>query len=394
MRLFQPTYTYRGAAKRTATWSVEFRDHMGTVRRLAVSRDRRLAQRWADHLERLLAHRAAGEPPPAELVRWLASLPDRLVARLAEWDILRPSSAAGLAPLDQHITAWAAALRAKGTGHRHIQTLERRVRDVFAVAGAIRWSDVATDRVQQAITRLGDERNSSARTRRAWVEAVRQFERWAVLEGRVASTPLERLVKPRPMPVRRRRALTPAEVQRLLRAAPPERALLYRLALESGLRVNELRRLRVADLDLDGPHPALRVRAQHAKNRRDATLPLRASLAAALREAIADRLPSAEVVRVSDKPASMLRRDLEAAGVEVEDASGRRVDFHALRHTFITALARSGAPVHVTQRLARHATPNLTLAVYTHVQDADLRDALDALPETTRPPADQAAENA
>ena len=55
-------------------------------------------------------------------------------------------------------------------------------------------------------------------------------------------------------------------------------------------------------------------------------------------------------------------------------------DFHALRHSFITALAMSKAPVKVIQSLARHSTPTLTLGVYAHVGLFDQTAALDALP--------------
>jgi len=42
------------------------------------------------------------------------------------------------------------------------------------------------------------------------------------------------------------------------------------------------------------------------------------------------------------------------------DGSGRAVDFHALRHTFITRLARSGVVPAVNKSLARHSGIVLT----------------------------------
>jgi site-specific recombinase XerD len=55
-----------------------------------------------------------------------------------------------------------------------------------------------------------------------------------------------------------------------------------------------------------------------------------------------------------------MRYDPEAAGVTAVDASGRAADFHALRHSDISALVKSPAPVKVVQTLARHSTPTLT----------------------------------
>jgi len=64
------------------------------------------------------------------------------------------------------------------------------------------------------------------------------------------------------------------------------------------------------------------------------------------------------------------------------DASGRVVDFHANRHTYITQLMQSGANVKVVQELARHSTPELTLNRYSHIGLHDTSAALNALPAT------------
>src|SRR5262249_18562869 len=58
---------------------------------------------------------------------------------------------------------------------------------------------------------------------------------------------------------------------------------------------------------------------------------------------------------------------------------------HALRHSYVSALAKSNAPVKIIQTLARHSTPTLTLGVYAHVGLFDQSAALDALPDLTRP---------
>jgi integrase len=76
----------------------------------------------------------------------------------------------------------------------------------------------------------------------------------------------------------------------------------------------------------------------------------------------------------------MLRRDLKRACIAYADAAGRVVDFHALRHTFITSLARAGVHPLKAKELARHSTITLTMDVYSHVDANELRDALDSVP--------------
>jgi hypothetical protein len=80
------------------------------------------------------------------------------------------------------------------------------------------------------------------------------------------------------------------------------------------------------------------------------------------------------------KGASMLRRDLEGAGMEYVDARGKVADFHSLRHTFITNLQRAGVSPRVAQSLARHSTITLTMGTYTHIGVYDERAGIESLP--------------
>ena len=82
--------------------------------------------------------------------------------------------------------------------------------------------------------------------------------------------------------------------------------------------------------------------------------------------------------------AEMIRIDQTAADVEYEDDRGRVADFHALRHTFISNLARAGVHPRNAQALARHSTIDLTMNVYTHVSVKDLAKDVEGLPAVGR----------
>ncbi|MHC4664849.1 MAG: tyrosine-type recombinase/integrase [Planctomycetota bacterium] len=56
------------------------------------------------------------------------------------------------------------------------------------------------------------------------------------------------------------------------------------------------------------------------------------------------------------------------------------MDFHALRHTYITNLVRGGIHPKLAMDLARHSDVNLTLGYYTHTFLSDRADALTNLP--------------
>ena len=68
-----------------------------------------------------------------------------------------------------------------------------------------------------------------------------------------------------------------------------------------------------------------------------------------------------------------------------KDESGRWVDFHALRHTFITGLVTGGVNPKVAQTLARHSVITLTMDRYTHLYAGDLASALNMLPDLSAP---------
>jgi integrase len=177
--------------------------------------------------------------------------------------------------------------------------------------------------------------------------------------------------------------------------------MLYRLALGTGFRASELASLVPDSFNLDGQPPTVTVEAGYSKHRRRDVQPIRRDLAAMLQPWLEGKTPGLPVFNMPDKPVKLVQADLAAARdawieeaasekerderekssfLKYRDAAGHVADFHALRHTFISRLVRSGVNVKVAQELARHSTPTLTLGRYAHVQLVDQTRALDALP--------------
>jgi len=165
-----------------------------------------------------------------------------------------------------------------------------------------------------------------------------------------------------------------------------ERALLYTLAVSTGLRAGEvLASLTWQSFDLDDSKPSVTVLAAYSKHRRDDVVPLRLDIAKQLTAwKIEQRTVEQSKLFTNfshNKAAKMLRKDLDVAAIAYRDDAGRYVDFHSLRHTFISNLARSGVSPKIAQSLARHSTIGLTKDTYTHIGLYDERAALDSLPE-------------
>jgi integrase len=222
---------------------------------------------------------------------------------------------------------------------------------------------------------------------------MKTFCGWLVAQGRAARSPVEHLEGPnaRVDPRHARRALSIEELRRLLEAARHgpvvlgmggrARALLYKLAVETGLRAGELSSLTVASFTLEGDRPVVRLRAAYSKRRREDLLPLRLDTAAELRGFLDGKGPDARAFGMpTGRLAAMLRADLAAAGLPYVDASGRYADFHSLRHACGSLLAAAGTHPKVAQALLRHSDINMTLTRYSHVLADQAAAAVEALP--------------
>ncbi len=123
--------------------------------------------------------------------------------------------------------------------------------------------------------------------------------------------------------------------------------------------------------------------AAYSKRRREDTLPLRSELVNELRLFLARLIPSALVFKMPkpDQIIDMLKADLAEAGIVYRDDAGRVVDFHALRHTFISNLAAGGVHPKTAQTLARHSTITLTMDRYSHSYRGEQSAALAVLPD-------------
>src|SRR5439155_7655861 len=166
-------------------------------------------------------------------------------------------------------------------------------------------------------------------------------------------------------PRRTRRALTPAELWQLVSVAG-ERAVVYLVAAFTGLRRGELERIEWRDVHVDGPQPYISVRSSIAKNATLVRQPLPSRIAAALRQCRpANVAPHDLVLKRLIPRMNRFRADLAAADIPYIDAKSEYADFHGLRTTFGTELAKSRLPVRVAMELMRHSDVKLTTKIYT-----------------------------
>lgn len=382
MHLYQRTYKGAdGERKRARTWWLVA--HVGG-QRIHVStrsRDRRAAGLIASDIVRRAELRRAGIVDP------FASQRERA--------------------LDAHLEDFLTTLRARGVVPKYVRDRADCLAAYVAHGHHRSLSDLTLVTASAYVQEV-KARGLSARSVNRHVQALKQLGRWLEKGRRVQFDPFSDLKQQNEKEDRRheRRALTPEEAGRLLDAARDRplheaqalrvrvgvseaererltrlgetRALIYAIALGTGLRAGEIRRLRWRDLE----GGQVRIPAASAKSRRDQSVPMHARLQEML-DAYRPQgnQPGDTVVPRGAFPNTLtFHRDREAAGIARADESGYVIDFHALRTTYVSWLAATGAHPRSAQALARHADIETTMQRYTDPRLLDLRAAVQRLP--------------
>ena len=427
MRLFKPSYTSAAGPRKTRNWYLEFSDHLGTVRRLPAFTDKRQSEDLGRQIERLIACRSTNARPDLATSKWIEAMPPKLRDRLAAIGLLDAAHVASYRGLSEHLKEYRQTLEAQGCDPKYIRQAIAQIERVTGECGFVFWGDVDALKVERFLLGLREGKNAIGhRTFNDYITAVKAFAAWAVQKGRISSSPLATLSRVTITDATERRALDVDEVRWLLATTETaaerhgmsgaERALCYRLAIETGLRANELRSLTRASFLLAGDTPTVTVEKGSTKNRQGAMIDLSTSLAKPLADHLEAKMPGAAAFNVpdSDETAAMLRDDLAdartawlatlPAGEQREagerssfladvDAAGRVVVFHSLRHTRGVWLAQQGASFKELQELMRLSDAQL-VARYTKSFRMTGRRLVDGSPDLSPPPALQQQQRA
>jgi integrase len=273
-------------------------------------------------------------------------------------------------PFGEHLAAYDAHLLAKGATKVHREDTGRYLDRLAADCAFHTLPDLRREALDRWLARRTTD-GMSARSRNAYRNALVAFCNWCVETSRLVANPFAAVPKANEKadPRRQRRAMTEAELVRLLDVAKErpllealtvrkgprkgeryanvrpevrvrlerlgrERALIYKTLLLTGLRKNELASLTVAQLHLEEPVPFASLDAADEKNREGNSLPLRDDLASDLRDWLATKLQTMQEealeqggpiparlppdTPVFDVPAALVKildRDLVLAGI-------------------------------------------------------------------------------
>lgn len=355
---------FRSKAKK---WYGQLKDAQGRIRRMPLCTDKAAARQMLDAIVRRVEREEAG--------------------------LIDPLTDHRRTPLDDHLEQYRSYLEAKDNTERHVRETVGQIKKVLAGCGFRYIADLDSEKVSHY---LKQRRKAGMSTERSnhYVRSMKAFTRW-MEPKRVARDPLRDLKTQDAAKDRRlvRRALTTEEFNRLIEKTRDskaircgltgrDRAMLYLVAAYTGLRASELADLTPDNFNLDDM--TLNLGAASTKNGKDAEIPLHHGLVEQL-ERLMDGRPRDSALwpgrwAANRQAASMLRPDLEDAGIPYMDRRGETFDFHALRGQFVTQMDRAGVSLVKAQRLARHSSPHLTANLYTHHRTHDLKPEVDKLP--------------
>jgi integrase len=177
---------------------------------------------------------------------------------------------------------------------------------------------------------------------------------------------------------RRTRVLSSEEEERLMAEAAPHLRPIIQMALQTGMRLQEILRLRIDDVDFS--QDTVMIRPEVNKTGKLDCIPLPHSLKLMLRNLIQENSGRTEnVFNYSDprtgryRPISSIQHGFQAA---CKRAKVMGLQFRDLRRTFGTRLHQKGVDSLIIQRLLRHSSFKISEQVYIQSNMRMMREAV------------------
>jgi len=395
MSLFRAEYKDRqGQKKKSGKWYIDFSDHLQIRHKMPAFSDRRQSEALERNIKSLVNCRTSGLEPDTRLNQWLETIPTRLFKKLVSWGLIEGQRAEITKPLAEHIRDYVQNLKAKGFSKDYVVRTKNRLKRIVDGCRFYFFRDITQSAIETYIGKLRNEGFGDT-TAGHYLDALKRFFNWAAEDLRIVNNPIVR-VKKSARNSKRKGVLTPEQFIGLIKTTfeknvlvgkitGQERAVLYMLGGTTGIRRNELLNLVWDDINLSGDNAFVRVRASIAKSGKEALQPIPpmvVSLLTALKASItpksADRVFSSFGRWINT--AGLIRDDLTAAQIPLEDREGNEIVFHSLRNSYISWLANSQTPAKIIQKLARHSSFSLTFDTYARTFEGAEQKALNFLP--------------
>ncbi len=272
---------------------------------------------------------------------------------------------------------------AKRTRIEYVNDLEDLI-GFFEQGGLTQVDQVTIPSLEQYLAEL-DRRGYAGATRKRKYSSLRSLFRFLCINGYIGEDISQRLPPPH-YENKEPRVLSEVEYKQLLRACAyePRDAAIIELLLQTGIRLSELTRLTLDDIELPAQinHEAANVgimRILAGKGRKDRTLPLNYKACKAIRAYLRMR-PKVEENEIFINKFS---RPLGPRGVQIlvrkymDEAEIKGATVHSLRHTFGTHHVARGTSLRTVQEALGHKdlkTTSIYVSLAREVMNKELQE--------------------
>jgi integrase/recombinase XerD len=284
----------------------------------------------------------------------------------------KESSISKVEGLDKALSSFTKRISISYSSSSTVNTYRRAVRDISLFHGCLPDA-LETDQILDYLHYLKDKELSWAKIKLD-AAGIRYYFREMMHDEQMASSiPYPKEEKSLPL------ILSRAELKKLFSAAQnPKHRVILRLIYGSGLRRNELARLRIKDVETDDGKCRLRI--NKSKGGKDRYTVLSGKLLPELRAYYIACRPKEYLFNGQKKGQPMshellryiMSKALERSGIQKE------VSLHTLRHCFASHALEDGMNIRSLQQLLGHASLQSAM-IYLHVSEVPLTGAFSPL---------------
>jgi site-specific recombinase XerD len=268
-----------------------------------------------------------------------------------------------------HLAGYENYLTQKGDSPDYIRKVLNNVRKVVDHKGWIEPEQINDSDVLAYLAKL-KEGGTKSKTRNHQRDAINGFCSWMVKKQILSHNPIELVPRAKVTDETGKMLPTDDQVQALIVTTKSDRRkkdrwLVYTIAATTGLRLNEIKRLKVS-MFRGGDDPHFVLPAGVTKSRKVQLAYMPDSTARSVAQHIESEGKGLDdPVVVSVPKWESVERDRRKAGIPKEDDEGRAFSFHSLRHYFCNRLADQNVDSETRRILMRHGSLAMTEGVYT-----------------------------
>ena len=245
MRVYRKRFTYKGKHKYLTNYRIDL-IWKEKVIRFPGFPEKESSRQLGKNVERLMKLREGNQPLDKTAREFVKNARPKLIQKLAENGILDGIYVATVKSLTEHIEDFKQYLTNKSTEKRAKAVISK-INRIVEGCKLKTFTDIKLSKVEKYLAELRNNGEGiSAQTYNWYRQAIKQFCKWTVQDGRASESPLKHLESLDIKKDRRhgRRALELNEIRKLLETTKigptrfgmtgSERYLLYKVAVETG----------------------------------------------------------------------------------------------------------------------------------------------------------------